>query len=475
MILQNLEPKKVFTSFEEISQIPRGSGNEKEISDYLVNFAKKRNLEVYQDEVLNVIIKKPATKGYENSKKIILQGHMDMVNEKSEDSDHNFETDPIELILDGDFIRANKTTLGADNGIGLSLALAVLDSDDIEHGPLEVLVTVAEETDMHGAQSLSDNILEGDYLINLDSEKEGIMTVASAGGELYFAHYTRELKEIPENYKFFDVKFSGFLGGHSGGEIANNRGNMIKVMADFLANLDDTMLVDFASGSKDNAIPNNGIIKIATKDNSKFDSIIKSLYEKYKSIEGNLNITYSDGLTEKIAQSMESTKDFANYLLDQHTGVKSFTDDTKKFVELSSNLAIVKKIEDGTYEIWNSLRFGKRDSFEEFKNEFVEMSKKYPSAKYEFTNYYPEWEYKEDSKLRDIANDLYKELTGKPMEINLTHGGLECGVFYIKYKNLDMISIGPNCYEPHTPRERASISSTKRMFEYLIELLKRLK
>ena len=475
MVLQNLEPKKVFKYFEEISKIPRGSGNEKAISDYLVNFAKERNLEVYQDEALNVIIKKPGTKGYENSKKIILQGHMDMVNEKSEDSDHDFDKDPIEIILDGDFIHANKTTLGADNGIGVAMSLAILDSDNIEHAPLEVLVTVSEETDMHGAQVLSDSILEGDYLINIDSEEEGIMTVASAGGELYFAHYTPELEEIPKDYKFYDVKFSGFLGGHSGGEIANNRGNMVKVMADFLVNLKDVMLIDFLSGSKDNAIPSNGIIKLAIKDNSEFDDLIKSLYEKYKSIEGNLNIVYSDGLNEKTAQSIESTKDFANYLLDQHTGVKAFTDETKEFVELSSTLAIVKKIEDGTYEIWNSMRFGKRNEFEEFKNDFVEMSKKYPNAKYEFTNYYPEWEYKEDSKLRDIARDLYKDFTGKTMEIDITHGGLECGVFYIKYKHLDMISIGPDIFEAHTPRERASVSSIKRMYEYIIELLKHLK
>lgn len=474
MTLTNLEPKKVFTFFEEISQIPRGSGDEKRISDYLVDFAKKRNLEVIQDEALNIIIRKDASKGYENAKKVILQGHMDMVNEKTEDSNHNFDTDPIELIVDGDFIHANKTTLGADNGIGVAMSLAILDSDDVAHGPLEVLITVSEETDMHGAQALSDSVLQGEYLLNIDSEEEGIMTVSSAGGELYFAHYTPEISDVPSDYKSYEIKFTGYKGGHSGGEIANNRGNMIKVMADFLNKAKDSMLIDFASGSKDNAIPSNGIIKLATKEED-FDNIINELKEKYKGVDGDLKITYSEIEKVNKAQNIESSHDFSNWLIDQPTGVKAFTDDTKEFVELSSTLAIVKKIEDGTYEIWNSMRFGKRDEFEDFKNDFAQMSEKYPAVKYEFTNYYPEWEYKEDSKLRDIAIKLYKEVTGKDMKVDITHGGLECGVFYIKYKNLDMISIGPDIFEAHTPRERLSISSTKRMYDFLLELLKNLK
>lgn len=475
MPMENLEPKKVFKYFKAISDIPRASGDEQAISDYLVNFAKERNLDYIQDSSLNIIIKKPATKGYENSKKIILQGHMDMVNEKAEDSNHDFTKDPIELILDGDFIHANKTTLGADNGVGVAMSLAILDSNDINHGPLEVLITVSEETDMHGAQNLSDKVLEGDYLINIDSEEEGVMTVASAGGELYFAHFTPEVENLPKDYTSYEIKFSGYKGGHSGGEIANNRGNMIKVMADFLNKTPESMLIDFNSGSKDNAIPRNGFLKIALKDNSSFDKIINELKEKYKDVDGKLIINYKEIENVEKAQSIKSTKTFSNYLIEQHTGVKAFTDSSKKFVELSSSLAIVKKIQDGTYEIWNSMRFGKADEFKDFKNEFISISKKYPEVKYEFINYYPEWEYKEDSILRDIAIDLYKETTGKEMTVDITHGGLECGVFYIKYKHLDMISIGPDIFEAHTPRERLSVSSTKRMYEFVLKLLEHLK
>ena len=475
MPIENLEPKKVFKYFKAISDIPRASGDEQAISDYLVNFAKERNLDYIQDSSLNIIIKKPATKGYENSKKIILQGHMDMVNEKAEDSNHDFTKDPIELILDGDFIHANKTTLGADNGVGVAMSLAILDSNDINHGPLEVLITVSEETDMHGAQNLSDKVLEGDYLINIDSEEEGVMTVASAGGELYFAHFTPEIENLPKDYTSYEIKFSGYKGGHSGGEIANNRGNMIKVMADFLNKAPESMLIDFNSGSKDNAIPRNGFLKISLKDDSSFNKIIDELKEKYKDVDGKLIINYKDIENVEKAQSIKSTKDFSNYLIEQHTGVKSFTDSSKKFVELSSSLAIVKKIQDGTYEIWNSMRFGKADEFEDFKNEFINISKKYPEVKYEFINYYPEWEYKENSILRDIAIELYKETTGKEMTIDITHGGLECGVFYIKYKHLDMISIGPDIFEAHTPRERLSISSTKRVYEFILKLLEHLK
>lgn len=475
MVLQNLKPKKVFGFFEEISQIPRGSGNEKNISDYLVKFAKDRNLDVIQDKSLNILIKKPATEGYENSKKIILQGHMDMVCEKTPEKIIDFDKDPIELEVKGDFIHAKDTTLGADNGIGVAMGLAILDSNDIKHGPLELLVTVSEETDMHGAQALDESAVNADYLINIDSEEEGIMTVASAGGELYFAHFKPELEKTPSDLEAFTIKFSGYKGGHSGGDIAKNRGNMIKVMADFLINLKDFMLQDFRSGSKDNAIPSNGEIDLLTKDSSSFDKIINELKEKYKNVDGNLIIKYEPCKKTENAQSKKSSLDFANWLFEQPSGVKAFTDETHEFVELSSTLAIVRKIKDGTYEIWNSMRFGKADEFDKFKNDFVEMTKKYPEVKYEFTNYYPEWEYNEKSDLRNIAIKLYKEVTGKDMQIDITHGGLECGVFYIKNKNLDMISIGPDIFEAHTPRERVSIPSVQRMYDFTIKLIEHLK
>lgn len=469
-MLENFEPKTVFKFFEEMSNIPRGSKNEQKISDYFVKFAKDRNLEVIQDEELNILIKKPATKGYENRKKIILQGHMDMVCEKDPDKEIDFLTDSITLKVEEDFIKADKTTLGADNGIGAAMALAILDNNSLKHGPLSVVLTVSEETDMHGAQTISKDFLKGDYLFNIDSEEEGILTVSSAGGELYSATFTPENSEIPENAKAYKVSFSGYKGGHSGGEIAKNRGNMIKVMNDYLLNLKNPMLIDFNSGSKDNAIPSSGTLEFAVEDDSNFEEIILKLNEKYKEVDGELKISGEIIEAPTTAASVNSTAVLCDYIKNLHTGVKAFTDESRKFVELSSNLATINKSDD-KYHITDSMRFGVRDNFNDFKNDFIKLSDEYKEVEYVFENAYPEWEYRKDSPLREKACALYKDMYKKEMEIDLTHGGLECGVFYIKNPNLDFISFGPDIFDPHTPRERVSISSTKRVYDYLIKLL----
>ncbi len=487
MTYSELKPTAVFKYFAEISQIPRGSGNEQAISDYLVGFAKNRNLSVMQDEHNNVIIKKDATDGYENSKKIILQGHMDMVPEKGSTSTHDFLKDPIELIVDGDILHANDTTLGADNGIAVAMSLAILDSDNLEHGPIEVLITTSEETDLGGAQALSDKVLEGDYLINIDSEEEGIITAGSAGGELYTAYFPPRLEEVEHSYTAYNIEFSGFMGGHSGVEIGSPKGNMIVVMADFIDQLDQPMLINFDAGTKDNAIPRMGKMSICVKNdncncehskmhkiNHSIDDVINKLKEKYQHIEGELKISYSKMDTPNKAQAIPCTKEFAEYILQLPTGVITYTDDTKKFVASSSNLAIIKKEEDGRYKIENSIRFNKTEYMADLEKIFTDVSKKH-ELEYGFSSYYPEWEYKEDSQLRDIAMKVYKKMYNEDMKMDIIHAGLECGVFYIKYRHLDMISIGPDINDPHTPQESLSIISTQRVYEYLIELLKALK
>lgn len=474
MKLKNIEPTLVFKYFEEISQIPRASGNELGISNYLVKFANDRNLEVIQDEKLNVIIRKKASLGYENSKAIILQGHMDMVPEKGEHSAHDFEKDPIELIVEGDTLHANDTTLGADDGIGVAMALAVLDDDSVLHGPLEVLITVSEETDLGGALALSDSVLKGDYLINIDSEEEGIMTVGSAGGELYTGYFTPEITSIPNEYKSYEFNFTGLTGGHSGNEIANPKGNMIVVMADFISKLSDSILIDFSCGTKDNAIPRMGKLKIALKNVDNINLVFEELYEKYKNIDGKLSISYGEINSSSTAQSRISTAKFAEYLLSLPTGVNSFIDEKNKIVASSSNLAIVTKKDNSDYEVWDSIRFSAESLLDDFKEKFNEVSKNY-QVTFNYSNYYPEWEYKKESEFREIAMNLYEKMYNKKMTLEITHGGLECGVFYVKYKNLDMISIGPDISGAHTTTESLSISSTKRVYDYLIELLNSLK
>lgn len=463
-----LQPKNVFKYFRALSDIPHGSGNEAAISDYLVNLGKQLGYETYQDKVKNVMMIVPATKGYENSKRILIQGHMDMVCEKGETSTHNFLTDPIEWIVEGDHLHANDTTLGADDGIGVALALGLAESK--EHGPLKLIITISEETDMSGAKNMDPSWLEGDYLINIDSEEEGYLTAASAGGKNYEAHFHADWEK--GSAKVFDLTFGGLLGGHSGVEIDKPKGNMIKIMADFVSQ-SEGRLVTFDSGSKDNAIPRTGTLTLEMPE-EKIDSLITSLKEKYSWTEGELTISYQSRNYEGELQTTESTLQFANYLLALPTGVKTFTDASKKYVESSSNLAIVHK-EGSDYLVRNLYRFAKSTCQDEFDAEFESIGKEYPMVEYQLPGFYPQWEYKENSPFRDTAVALYKEMTGKDMEVVITHGGLEGGVFFQKNPNLDIISIGPDMTGAHTPKETLSISSTERVYNYLVELLKRLK
>ena len=462
----NLEPKKVFDYFEKLSQIPRESGNEKAVSDFLKKFGEDAGYDVVQDDSLNIIMEVPATKGMEDREKVILQGHMDMVCEKGKDSDHNFSTDPIELIVDGDKLHANETTLGADDGIGVAMAMALAEE---EHGPLKILVTVSEETDMHGAKNLDAKYLEGKYVINIDSEEEGILTVSSAGGKLLHS----KLKVEREDYsgEAFSLNLHGFLGGHSGMEIANNKGNMIKVIAEILNKVDDAKLINIDCGTKQNAIPREGKVSLVCDENKLRDAI-EFAKDKFKDVEGELIIE-----CEKISHSgkiltAEDTEKLAKYLLELPTGPHTFIDEAKKVLESSSNLAIVKLLGD-TVDVFVSLRFASSSLSEDFGNIYMDIVKKF-GAEAEFENPYPEWEYKKESHFREIVKDIYKEMKGEEMEEEFTHGGLECGVFFEKNRDLDIISIGPDISGAHSQKETLSISSTERVYKHLKKVLKNL-
>lgn len=465
-----MEKSLVFDYFKKISQIPRGSGNEKGISDYLVKLGEEKGYKVVQDKTLNVVMDVPASKGKENNKRVILQGHMDMVCEKLQESDHDFLKDPIELIQDGDKLHANKTTLGADDGVGLASALAL--AEETSHGPMTIIVTVSEETDMHGAKELDPKHLEGDYLINIDSEDEGVLTVSSAGGKQYQGIFAPDYEDFEGT--ILKIDFGGFEGGHSGVEIAKNRGNMIKVMAGFVK-LSKSRLVDFNCGTKDNAIPREGFLKIELKEDI-FEEIKKEIEEKYKEVEGKLEIKAEKEDYKGKIQNKKSTEDFADLLLALPTGVKSFTDESKKFLESSSNLAIVRRSaeDEEKYEIKDSIRFAKSSLLEDFEKTFTKISKDYP-VEVNFINYYPEWEYKKESDFRELVNKTYKDQYGKEMSLEITHGGLECGVFYKKNPNLDIVSIGPTITGAHTPKETLYIESTKRVFKHLKAIVENLK
>lgn len=481
-ILQNLEPKNVFKYFEEISQIPRGSGNEKAISDYLVSVAKKLNLEVIQDNALNVIIKKPGTKGYESSDTVILQGHMDMVCEKNKGTNHDFEKDPLKLRVIDDMVYATDTTLGSDNGIAVAYALAILESTDISHPPIEVLITTDEETGMSGAMAISKEHVTGKILLNLDNEEEGHLLVSCAGGIRSKHVLNVNLEEAGDYNNFLHIAVRGLKGGHSGMEINKERGNSNKIMGRILKSLLtlDYKLVSINGGSKNNAIPReaDAIIALKSDDLENAKGLINEwnpiLINELKTQDSGINVSILEN-TEKIEKvfSKECTEKAVNLLYLIPNGINTNSVEIKDLVESSTNLGVVTT--NGTKVEFDSAI---RSSVASLKDEIVLRSKTIAEligAEFETTAGYPEWQYDSESKVRGICQDVYKRMYGKDAKIVAIHAGVECGLFNEKLGKLDMISFGPNLYDVHTPQEHMSITSVKNVWDYLLEVLKELK
>ncbi|MBE6053920.1 MAG: aminoacyl-histidine dipeptidase [Clostridium sartagoforme] len=481
-VLQNLEPKKVFQYFEEISQIPRGSGNEKAISNYLVGVAKKLNLEVHQDEALNVIIKKPGTKGYENSPTVILQGHMDMVCEKNKGTDHNFEKDPLKLRVVDNMVYATDTTLGADNGIAVAYSLAILDSTDIPHPPLEVLITTDEETGMSGAMAVSKEHINGKILLNLDNEEEGHLLVSCAGG-IRSKHLLKgSLEDMGDYNNLLHIAVRGLKGGHSGMEINKERGNSNKIMGRILKSLlpIDYKLASVHGGSKNNAIPReaDAIIALKSQDVERAKEIVNSwnpiLVNELKTQDPGVNVSILEN-TENITKVFNrvDTERVVNLLYLIPNGINTNSVEIEDLVESSTNLGVV--ITNGDVVEYDSAI---RSSVASLKDEIVLRSKtigELLGAEFETTAEYPEWQYDSESKLRVLCQDVYKRMYGKDAKIVAIHAGVECGLFNEKLGKLDMISFGPDLYDVHTPQEHMSISSVKNVWDYLLEVLKELK
>lgn len=479
-ILENLNPKRVFYYFEQLTKIPRCSYDEQRVSDYLKSVGEELGLETIQDDLLNIIIRKPASKGYEESEGVIIQGHMDMVGEKEDDSNHNFKTDPIELILDSDYIRANKTTLGADNGIAIAMGLAILEDNTLEHPMIELLVTSSEETEMDGALGLSDKVLRGTRLLNVDSEEEGILVTGSAGGELIEISLPAEYDNIT-GYNEISIEVRGLMGGHSGMEIHKPRANANKILNYMLKQIKESVdikLLSITGGTKDNAIPRQSVahIGVSAGDLSKFDNIIEEIKKKVlddnKHQEPNIEIviTKGDSVPKVFKDSVLNT---VISLLDNiPTGVFTKLPQNEEIVESSSNLAIIKT-EDDKVIIQVSTRSSAENELLKLREKIV-ASVNEAECQYKISGSYPHWEYNPQSRLRDIALKVYEDLFHIKMESTVIHAGLECGVLAKKYP-LDIISFGPNMYDVHTPQEKLSISSTERTYKYLVELLKRLK
>ena len=475
-VLKDLNPTLVFKYFEEISQVPRGSGDEKRISEFLVNFAKELNLEVVQDEHLNVIIRKPATAGYENCPGVILQGHMDMVCEKNKDVDHDFEKDPIDLRIVDDMIYANGTTLGADNGIAVAMSMAVLASNDLSHPALEVLVTSNEEAGMTGANGLDGGLLKGKYIINLDSEEEGFLLVSCAGGNRSYVTLPLTYKNIEDNKQAFMIEVKGLLGGHSGMDIVKQRANSNVTMGRILNLLDvDFDLVEVNGGSKNNAIPRECEAVVAVnKDQAetlkanvaKIEELLKN---EFKTTDPGLEVVVKEATADKAIT--DECKAKAMLLLNFiPNGIQTVSKDIEGLVESSSNLGVVKT-ENDVMSFESAVRSSVATLRENLNNK-TKMLCDTVNANFENTDGYPAWEYAKNSKLEELCVDVYEKLAGKKPVITAIHAGLECGLLLDKMPGCEAISMGPDMFEVHTPNEHLSIPSVKNVYEFLLAVLK---
>lgn len=472
--LVGVKPERVFYHFEEISKIPRESYNEKAISDYLVEFGKKLNLETYQDKYYNVILRRKASQGYENAPGIVIQGHMDMVCEKENDSNHDFKKDPIDLIVDGNKLRANKTTLGGDNGIAIAMGMAILEDESIKCGTIELLATTSEEIDLNGALSLEPNILKGKMLINLDSEDEGVITVGSAGGvEIDILLPIK--KESISDVNLYTLSLEKLQGGHSGVEINQKRGNANKILVEVLHNLKaltDYSLIEVLGGSKDNAIPRSGKVVLASSKDIKdiVTKVANEVKERYSSFEKEMSFTLETTTAKDI--SAFSTKTLNSYIKtieEIPTGVNTWMKEYPEIVESSDNLAIVKTL-DENINIIISLRSSDPEVLKELREKISNILKE-NNALFEFSAGYPEWKFRAESKLKDKALEVYKKLYNEDMKVEVIHAGLECGAISQNYPDIDFISVGPNLRDVHTPSEYLEIDSTERVYNYVVELI----
>lgn len=480
-VLDQIQPKEVFQFFEEMCAIPHGTYDTKRISDYCVEFAKERNLEYIQDSANNVIIRKAGSAGYENSEPVILQGHLDMVCEKRPGSDHDFKKDGLKLVIEDGFVKTEDTTLGGDDGIAVAMALAVLDSKDMAHPPIEAVFTVDEEEGMGGANAIDLSVLKGRRLINIDSEEEGILTAGCAGGYRYEATIpgTKETKSgVP-----VEVKIHGLSGGHSGTEIHKQRGNAHKMMARFLNHIaaDIPMnLISIDGGSKDNVISMNCTAKVivseADAEKIKAEAeAMKGVWEyEFMGDEPGLAVDVSAGNNaEENAFDADSTRRILSYLVACPYGVQGISRKIEGLTESSLNLGIIETKEDSLRVV-----FLVRSSVESKKTEIreqLEACGSFVGATGRVFNEYPAWQFNPDSKLRKVMEETYKEMFGKDAVVSAIHAGLECGLFLGKLPDLDCVSFGPDIPDVHSFKERLSIASTERMWNYMKKVLANLK
>ena len=481
MLSEELYPQRVFYYFEQIAAIPHGSRNTKAISDFLVNFAKEHNLVWYQDENNNVVIVKEASAGYEAAEPIIIQGHMDMVCEKEKGVDIDFEKDGLKLYIDGDFLKAEGTTLGGDDGIAVAYALALLDSQEIAHPKLEVVITVDEEIGMLGADAIDLSMLTGHTMLNIDSDVEGSFLTGCAGGMA--VNVTLPIKRVMQSGEKVALTITGLEGGHSGSEIDKEHGNANILMGRLLRALFEETpfgIISLAGGLKDNAIPRECVTELLVpQENVNLvkeiaDKLDIELKKEFMTADPSVCIEFED-----LGKKEESILDFGSvsrvifYLRSVPNGVQHMSQVMHGMVETSLNLGIMELNEDALHtvtSIRSSVGTRKADLLDRV-TAIVELL----GGEAEVEGDYPAWEYKQDSSLRPQIAKVYKQLYGKDPVFETIHAGLECGLLSEKIKNLDCVSFGPDNFDIHTPKERLSISSTGRVWDFIVEFLRQAK
>ena len=476
--IRQLEPKALWKNFYSLTQVPRPSHKKEEIGAFLENFGKSLGLETLRDEIGNVLIRKPATPGMEDRKAVVLQAHMDMVPQKNSNVKHDFKTDPIDAYVDGDWVTAHDTTLGADNGIGLATAMTIIQSTDIPHPAVEMFITVDEETGMFGAFGLQPNFLKGDILMNLDSEDEGELYVGCAGGIDADIEFRYKEVKVPEGDVALKVSLTGLKGGHSGVDINLQRANANKLMFRFLKDAvadEEARLASIDGGSLRNAIPREAFAVITVPAEGVDDMVeyvqeCEDIFiEEYKGVEDKISFTVEQVDLPSGLIPEEVQDDLINGVIACPNGVERFIPELPTVVETSNNLAIIKS--DGNSIILRSLI---RSSVESRKEELASMVQSVFSlagAKIELVGGYPGWKPNLDSPILKVMSKVYEDKYGKTPKVMIIHAGLECGILGTHYPKMDMISFGPTIRFPHSPDEKVNIATVQKFWDYLLATL----
>lgn len=482
MKMTDLEPKILFKYFDEITKVPRPSKKEEKILQYLKDFAEKHQLEYKQDKAGNIVIKKEATKGYEHLQPICLQAHVDMVCEKNSDKQHDFDNDPITPIVDGEWLRADGTTLGADDGIGVASILAIMADDTIEHGPLEGLFTVDEETGLTGAMEIEPGMFDSKILINLDSEDEGEMFIGCAGGMGTMGYYDYKKEAAPADLCFMDVKVSGLSGGHSGGDIHRALGNANKILIRTLHEIQKETPLRIAvieGGNLHNAIPReaHAIVGVPTAMREKtvaaVNMVMSEVSHELRLRDPNVKVEIISAETPASVIDKETSDKLISALYVMPHGVLGMSDQIEGLVESSTNLASIKMKEEGVISVETS----QRSSSETQKAQIGELVKEIfliTGARIEVRDGYPGWAPNNESPILKIVVEAYEHIFGRKPAVKAIHAGLECGLFLEKYPYLDMVSFGPTLRDVHSPDERLEIKTADMYWRHLLEVLKRI-